>query len=406
MSDKSDFKKQTLADDNPVSLSMSALSVVLLGRNEERREMLALALTGTQAQILKQVSLPGLDGLRTVLGNDCDVLIVDLDGDPEYALDLVESACALQPSPTVMVYSHNQDHELLVRCMRAGAREFLTDPLSAASVSEALVRASVRRDELKRQKKTGGKCLVFVGAKGGSGATTIAANFAVCLRNETSQGVALLDLDLPLGDASLDLGVTSEFSTLDALRNESRLDSDFVSKLLAPHSSGLQVLAAPDECNTYSPDALSIVKLINILRNDFAYLIVDAGTHYNGYAEALFDMADKVYLVTQVSVTELRNSNRLIQAYFKSSEASKLEVVLNRYTVRAGEIDEESIAKALQVTPAWKVPSDYQSVRRAQNTATALCLKEGSITNVLKNMAKKASGRETDVNKKRRFGLF
>jgi pilus assembly protein CpaE len=406
MKDKSETKRHTLSMDNVASLSMNALSVVILGGNDERRQTLAAGLSGTQAQVARQAPLPSLDELPSLLNGESDILIVDLDQHVEHGLELVEGACGLRPSLTVMVYSHEGERELLVRCMRAGAREFLTDPLSPAVVAEALVRATVRREELVRQKKNAGKCLVFVGAKGGSGVTTLAANFAVCLAKESGQNVALLDLDLRLGDAALSLGVTSEYSTMDALENESRLDSVLVSKLLMRHSSGLQVLAAPDEYNTYSPSASAVIKLVNILRNDFAYLVVDTSTRYNGYGQSLFELADKVYLVTQVSVAELRNSNRLIAAYFKAEAGRKLEVILNRYAMRAGEIDEEGINKALQTIPAWKVPSDYHAVRQAQNTATALSLKDGPITRVLTQIARAACGKTGDSNKKRKFGLF
>ena len=130
-----------------------------------------------------------------------------------------------------MIYARGNDPELLVRCMRAGAREFLIDPaLARLPLQKPWARASVRLDEVRRLKKTAGKCLTFVSAKGGSGVTTVAANFAVSLATVSGQSVALVDLDLCLGDAALDLGLSSQFSTLDALQNESRLDSDLVSQ--------------------------------------------------------------------------------------------------------------------------------------------------------------------------------
>jgi pilus assembly protein CpaE len=411
MDAKSEIGKQMLtATGNPESVSMNALSVVLLSASEARRQMLAAALAGTQARVMGdaagKAALPGRDALPSFLQGDPDVLIVDLHEDTERGLDLVEAACTLDPTITVMAYARLTDPELLVRCMRAGAREFLSDPLSPASVTEALVRASVHRDEVKRHKKTDGKCLVFTGAKGGSGVTTVAANFAVALARESGESTVLVDLDLQLGDAALHLGLSSEFSTLDALANESRIDSDLVSKLLEDHGSGLKVLAAPEQYKAFQPTPSGVAKLVNILRHDFAWVVVDAGSHFDSYSQALFGIAEKVYLVTQVSVTELRNSNRFINAWFKGDAARKLEVVLNRYAPRAGEIDEASIAKALTVSPAWKIPSDYWAVRMAQNNATALVLKDGPITRTLAQMARTACGKAPEENKKRRFGLF
>ena len=171
----------------------------------------------------------------------CDVVVVDLDGDVDVAVDLVEHICSHNPALTVMVYSSSREAELLVRCMRAGARELLTEPLKNAALVDAIIRASARRLEVDRQKKVTGNVLVFRGAKGGSGVTTVASNFAVALKKESGKDVVLVDLNLELGDAGVVLGLKPDFSVKDALRNSSRLDQDFVSSLLTEHESGLWV---------------------------------------------------------------------------------------------------------------------------------------------------------------------
>jgi len=119
-----------------------------------------------------------------MLGHNFDVVLVDLDSNPEYALDLVESICA-HGLATAIVYSAKADPDLLVRCMRAGAREYLMLPFDSGEMAEALVRASALRPAVRPQKKTNGRLLVFLGAKGGSGVTTLACNFAVSLAQES-----------------------------------------------------------------------------------------------------------------------------------------------------------------------------------------------------------------------------
>jgi pilus assembly protein CpaE len=416
LNDASEARKKILSGmgDNPESVSMRSLSVVLLGADEQGRRSLSRAMTGTPARIVREAPLPGRDALPQLLAGECDVLIVDLNYDAEHGLELVEAACGLQLPLTVMVYSRRPDPDLLVRCMRAGARELFTDALSAGVMAEALVRASVRREELRGLKKTRGKLLIFAGAKGGSGVTTIAANFAVALAQESGQSVGLVDLNLQLGDAALNLGLKSDFSTLDALQNERRLDSDLVSKLLMRHDSGLQVLAAPDHLtrsdqpDLVQPGVSGVMKLMEILRGDFAWVVVDAGS-YSPYAHALFESAEKVYLVSQVSVAELRNSHRMIDAYFEGDARQTLEVVLNRFALRAGEIDEASVAGALMLPSldsSWKIPNGFQEVRDAQNTATALIIKGGPVARVISEMARAACGKTPSREKKRRFGLF
>jgi pilus assembly protein CpaE len=389
---------------SPQSLSMNALSVVLLGDGVVRRS-LSSALYGTQAHIVREAPLPNLDGLGSLLEGECDVLIVDLNDRAERALEIVEAALSILPALTVIVYSRKADSELLVQCMRAGAREFLSDPLSSSAVNEALVRAFVRRDESKRVKKTAGKCLLFIGAKGGSGVTTIATNFAVALAKESGQSVALLDLDLQLGDAALHMGLSNKFSTLDAFQNQERLDSELLSKLMVHHSSGVQVLAAPNEHNAAQPPTEDVEKLVSLLRQDYGWLVVDAGSHYNGYANSLFGAADKVYLVTQISVPELRNCHRLIARYFGDEAGAGLEVVINRFVARSDEIGEQSIARVLMDHKTWKVPSDYSVMRQAQNNATPVVMKDSGVTRAIVDIVRAECGKKTE-SKKRMFGLF
>jgi pilus assembly protein CpaE len=389
----------------PDALGASVLTIALIGPDQQRRGAVAIALTGLQAGVTREFpTYPELDEIPRMLEDHYDVMIVDLDSNPEYALDLVETICSTG-SATVMVYSAKSDSELLVRCMRAGAREFLTQPFAPGTIAEALVRASVRRPSIRPAKKTAGKLFVFLGAKGGSGVTTLACNFAVSLAAESGQNTLLIDLHLPLGDAALDLGITAQYSTVNALQNASRLDSNFLSKLLTKHSSGLSVLAAPGK---FTPDKSThddIDKLLAIARQDFDYIVVDAGTRLDLADSTLFDQATGIYLITQVSIPELRNSNRLVSEFFVKT-AAKLEIVLNRYTPRSLGVDEEHITKALTRPATWRVPNDYVTARRTQNTATPLSLEDSPISRVIRQMARTACGIAPMTEKKKRFGIF
>lgn len=386
------------------ALDIRVLSVALIGPNEQRRRAVATAIAGSQAKITREfANYPGLDDVPQLLESGYEVIIVDLDSDPEFALDLIESICG-GSSITVMVYSSHSDPELLVRCMRAGAREFLTQPIAPATIAEALVRASVRRPTVRTSKKALGKVLVFAGAKGGSGVSTIASNFAILLAQESHQNTVLVDLDLPLGAAALDLGITTEFSTANALQNINRLDSTFLSKLLTKHSSGLMVLSAPDRYTPLHVSNEAIAKLLAVARQDFDYVVIDAGSSMGTTYKTLLESATIAYLVAQVGISELRNSNRIISEFF-TLPTPKLEIVLNRFTQNPLGIDEENITKALTRPATWRIPSDYGTVQRAQNTATPLALGESAITAVLRQMARTACGLPAVAEKKKRFSF-
>jgi len=394
----------TVAKD-PDALSNKILSVALIGAEERRRHAVTKALANAQASVTREFSAyPELDDMARLLEADYDVIIVELDSNPEHALDLVENICA-NSSNTVMVYSAQSDSEMLVRCMRAGAREFLVEPIAMSTMAEALVRVSVRRPAVRPVKKTAGKLHVFIGAKGGSGVTTVASNFAVSIAQESGQSALLIDLNLPLGDAALDLGISAQYSTANALQDFARLDFHFMSKLLVKHSSGLFVLAAPDRYSQVEASNEAVRKLLTVARQNFDHVVIDAGSRFGATGQALFEDGSTVYLITQVGIAELRNSNRLISELLKASGA-RLEIVLNRYSSRSLEIDEKSIAKALTMPVEWKIPSDYQAARNAQNTAIPLALKDSPISRVICQMSRTACGLPADPEKKKRFSLF
>src|SRR5260370_3528983 len=214
--------------------------------------------------------------------------------------------------------------------------------------------------------------VVVLGGTGGSGVISLASNFAIALEKESGREVVLVDLDIQLGDVSLVLSLTPKFTILDALRNGNRLDSDFVSTLLAEHSSGISVLAAADEYHPLTPlEDGSLGKLMYILRDQFPYVVVDAGASAGRAGDLLLELADVIYLVTQLDVPSLRNANRLIAHMERMGNSQRrVEAVLNRIELRRIEIDEERIAKALGHALQWKVPKDFASVRLSQHTAT------------------------------------
>jgi Flp pilus assembly CpaE family ATPase len=291
-----------------------------------------------------------------------------------------------------MVYSMKADSDQLVRCMRAGAREFLTLPFAKNTVAEALARAATRRPPApSTQKKAGGRLMVFLGAKGGDGVTTLACNFAVSMAKESGQSTLLIDLDLPLGDAALNLGVVAEYSTINALQNAARLDSAFLSKLLVKHSSGVFVLAAPGKFPQFDASHDAIDRLIAVARQDFDNVVIDMGSRLDLMGTSLFKDGSTVYLVIQAGIAGLRNSNRLISQYFATG-IPKLEIVLNRFQSRTLGVGEDEITKALTRPAQWKIPNDYAAVRRMQHTAIPLALEDSPISRLIRQMARTACG--------------
>ena len=393
--------------DTPDSDGSPRVSIAIVDPDHDRAKAVAESLPGakTGSVLLVPGYLPSLDDVPWLTDQGFEMILVGLDGNMNEALQTVQSLCALSQA-TVVVYSHRAEHELLVQAMRSGAREFLTFPFAPDAIEEAMTRVAVRIQASPTPKKTAGKILAFVGAKGGAGVTTVASNYAVALAQDTTKNTLLIDFDLPLGDAALGFGLACEFSTVDALRDAERLDASFLSKLVVRHASGLSLLAAPGQFPHVPIDNAAANRLLTVACNSFDYVVIDAGSRLDWTRTNLFDLASRIYLVTQIGIPELRNANRMITGSIPA-HASKLEIVLNRYSPKSVEVDDEAIERALTVAPRWHIPNDYLAVREMQGRAEPLALADSPIARVIRKMANEISGLANEKDKKKSLmGLF
>ena len=376
----------------PVTPDETTLTVALLGPDEERRKEVAKALSEQQGLRLKEFSsFPAkLEDLPKTLTQFYHVVILDVDYDPDYAFDLVESICA-SGRTYVMAYSAQADMKAAVHFMRAGIREFFTLPLDTAEITAALERAAAHHAAPQQEAKDTGKLFVFLGTKGGCGVTTLAANFALALAQESDRETLLIDLGLPLGDVAINLGMTTEYSIAAALQHPGRLDANFLSTLVVKHSSGLSVLAAAGEFPDRPPSEGAIDKLLKVARETFDYVVVDVGSRVDLMSSTLFAESATVYLITQVGISELLTANRMIAKFFTTRDEN-LQIVLNRYKSSDLLFDDTQISKALTRPAQWRIPDDYAAARRKRETATPMVLVDSAISQAIRQMAKTAAG--------------
>ena len=165
------------------------------------------------------------------------------------------------------------------------------------------------------------------------------------------------------------------------------------------------MLAAPSQLAPTEVSDDAIDKLLEVAREEFDYVVVDAGSKLGLQHSHLFDKSATIYLVTQVGLAELRNSNRLISK-LSAAGSPKLEIVVNRYDPRNPEIAEEHVTEALTRPAEWKIPNNYAAVRRMQNTATSLMQDDSEISRAIRQMARAASGQPLLTEKKKRFTFF
>jgi pilus assembly protein CpaE len=399
----------------PESLSPMPLSIAVISPDDLHREEAIASLSGfPNGRIQEFISYSaGADTAAEALRQEFDVVIVDLDGDPEYALELVENICS-GGSANVIVHSASSDSTLLMRCMRAGAREFLPMPISPEAMTEALVRIAARRTENTSERspkenpvqESRGKLLLFMSAKGGVGATTLSCGLALSLSQEFQKRTLLIDLNFPLGDAALNLALKGGgYSTVDALANSHRLDGSFLKSLIERHESGLYVLPAPSEMTNPQFENDAIFRLLKVARQEFDYVVVDTGAQIDAQDVYMIDDSATIYLVTQVGIPELRNSNRLIKQLVVEG-GPKVEIIVNRYDSESSDIDEGQIKKALNQPVKWRIPNDYSAVRRMQNLGTPLNREDSQIARTIREMGESICGLAPVARKKKLLGLF
>ena len=392
----------------PVSPDAFSLAIGILGPDTERLKAVSRALSEIpDLKVSEFTSYPPMrDDLADKLARAYDVLLVDVDCDTDYAFELVESLCASGRN-YVMAYSSQADMKVAVRFMRAGAREFFTLPIDVGELTTALKLSSTHRAAATpvTEEKAGGKLFVFLGAKGGCGVTTLAANFALALAQESERDTILVDLGLPLGDAAINLGMVNEFSVDSALQHPERLDASMLETLAAKHSSGLAVLGSSNEFPEGSPTREAIDKLISVARQGYDFVVVDAGSRLDLMQTTLFGRLSTIFLVTQVGISEMRTANLMMRKYFVSHDEN-IQIVLNRFKTSDLLFDEKTINDALTRPAEWKIPDDYAAARRRRETAEPMVLIDSAIAQSIRQMARSAGGLLAKEETKKGFFRF
>ncbi len=174
-----------------------------------------------------------------------DIALVAIDRDPAGGLDLVGKLNEAAPECSILVVSSSNDGQMILRAMRAGAKEFLTQPLHLEDLVGALERINERRFGRGEKKARGNQTIAVCGAIGGVGTTSIAVNLGCALASDSNNSVVLVNLDLALGDADVFLDTIPDYTLVNVAQNVTRLDFALLKRSLTKHFSGLFLFAPP-----------------------------------------------------------------------------------------------------------------------------------------------------------------
>ncbi|OLC80496.1 MAG: hypothetical protein AUH72_11415 [Acidobacteria bacterium 13_1_40CM_4_65_8] len=307
-------------------------------------------------------------------GTPPDVVVVDARGDATSGMSHIERLRAAHPAAGIFAVALNADPNLILQCMRAGANEFLTWPPDEEPFHGAIRRIAARR-ETAQGSRPAATTLVFFGAKGGAGTTTIAVNCGVELARLSKRPTVILDLKAGLGEVALFLGVRPRFSLLDAIDNLHRADREFLRELAVKHKSGLEILAGSDHFDRPgAADAGAIEELMRLLARQYEYILIDAGSQINSCTVAALYAADQMFLVANPDVPSVRNAQRLLDRVRQLGAAGeRVRVLLNR-AAEPYPIPPKQIEGALGHPIHHTFPSDYKTVSTALNSGVPLAL--------------------------------
>lgn len=322
-----------------------------------------------------------------------DIGVVSLDSNPDQAIDLIERLTTEIPGTAILAASRDTDGQLILKTIRAGAKEFLTLPISDEDFSEALHRVTRQNFGSMKSGARSSKVIAIAGATGGVGTTSTAVNLGCVLAENTLNSVALLDLDLALGDADVFLDSIPEYTLADVVQNASRLDIQLLKRSLTKHSSGLYLLPRPielQETNTITAD--SIRKVIGLLKASFTHLIIDLSKTYSLIDMTAIESASKVVLVTQLDLPCLRNVVRLMMSFEEMDDLNeKVEIVVNRAGLDSGQISLKKAKETLGREVFALLPNDYRTMIEVRNNGVPLIVQapRAGITHAIRELASK-----------------
>ena len=303
-----------------------------------------------------------------------DIVIADIRSNTASGLAGIERLRAEAPGLAIFAVALAADPDLILQAMRAGANEFLMWPPAEETFHAALLRTATRRDA-SQGARAAATTLVFFGAKGGAGTTTLAVNCAVEMARLSKRSTVIVDLKAGLGEVSLFLGIRPRYSVLDAVDNLQRLDREFLRELVAKHKSGLEVLAGSDNFDRPGAgDVTGIEELLRLLTRQYEYVVIDAGSQLNPCTVAALYTADQMFLVANPDVPSVRNAQRLFDRVRELGACGERARLLLNRAAEPYPIPPKQIEGACGHPIDHTFPSDYKTVSAALNSGVPLAL--------------------------------
>ena len=350
------------------------IDTVIIDSEETSRELIASYLeTVDDINIIQQFK-DILSAQDYIIENRPPLVIVDITKKTNISLDIISKLTTLVKNIKIIVLSYDTESDIVIKALRAGAREFLVKPL----IEKDFV-ASVKKmkDLILGNINDTTKCKVITtfSNKGGIGKTSIAVNLAMEIANITKEKVALVDLNMQMGDITTFLNLDPSFDTSYVINNLDRIDETFLLTTLEQYNkTSLYVLADPPDIEQAEIiTSEDITTLINILRNVFSYIVIDTTSSFDAKTITALDNSDLILLISIINLPSIRNCQRCFDLFKKLGYSKdKIKLIINSY-MDADDIKIEDVEEVLDHKVFFKIPNNYYTIINSINKGIPIC---------------------------------
>ncbi|MFN7922645.1 MAG: AAA family ATPase [Bryobacteraceae bacterium] len=290
-----------------------------------------------------------------------EMVLIDCATGLDTAVDLIRFLASYQVQ--VVALHRSNDSASVVKVLRAGAADFLYSPFEAGAQREAAARLRRLRSPEQEAEHELGKVVLFTSAKPGAGSSTLATHVAHGLRKTTGKRVLLIDFDLEGGTIGFYLKLQPESSVVEALEQVGSLDAASWSALTV-NSGGIDVLTAPEQPYSQSPDHARVHDLLSYARMLYDWVIVDAPTVFHRTSLTILTECEQAFLISSSDLASLHLARKAVGLLTQIGlSKERYQVVVNRLSKRDG-IAGSDIEKIFNCTVFASLPNDYFSLHR------------------------------------------
>ena len=369
---------------------MQNSTVFVLDKNENSREIIKSFIENLD--FVNEVKLYDdfTRGYEDIKQSENPIVILDISEDFA-GLDEIAGKLKLVTSK-IIITSVNYSTNTIIKALRLGAKEFLPKPV----LREDLVRVLSMLASISPENEVSqSKIITVYSNKGGIGKTTIAVNLAAELAKVTKDKVALVDLNLQLGDISTFLNLNPPFDVNYVIRWLIDKEENILIKGFEKYKDlSLYVLSDPSYIEqSESITTQQITTLFSALKKVFPYIVVDMSSSIDSISLKILDSSDWIMFTTIVNIPAIRNAQRCLNLFrSRKYPSNKVKIVINRY-MENDEIKIEDIENTLGESVYWKIPNNYFTIMEAINKGVSISEvnAESNIGNSFRDFAAKVS---------------